>query len=526
CIDAATATGAPTTDKDGLSRGTSPDIGAHEYGGTSSSSGTAPTSTLSSTPDAPNGENGWYRTAPAISIVSDGSSTRRAQWDTTASSGWIVNPGTLVAPEGRHTLYYYSTGSSGVAEAVRSCAFSTDTKSPDAPIVVSSTHPEPLRSYSTRDLALSWSGRDGASGVSGYAVAIDRNQSSSLAGAAETTKTSASYSGLEDGCWYFHARARDHAGNWGPVAHFPVNIDTVPPLPSTLFEPLAGDGAIALGWASASGDVTASRVFRSTEAFASSPEGGTNQVAAYEGNRSSYVDSGLVNGSVYYYTVFACDGAGNWSMPATILALPEKGLQAYQTALAFSTNRSRLNYGQIALLSGRLAVQTPARGIETAVVPVRIERRTPGEKTWTTLTTVHTGADGAFSYSFKPYSNAEYRAVWAGEQPLFAGTSSRILAVKVRPQVSLAASRYYARLGATVYLGGGIAPSRPGHRLLLYKKTGAGWARVSWLTANRSSRYRIRWRGTARGNHYFRVFFYPDRLHDAAYSRYIRITIR
>jgi hypothetical protein len=39
---------------------------------------------------------------------------------------------------------------------------------------------------------------------------------------------SISYSGLENGSWYFHVRAMDEAGDWGPTATFQITIDHTP----------------------------------------------------------------------------------------------------------------------------------------------------------------------------------------------------------------------------------------------------------------------------------------------------------
>jgi hypothetical protein len=45
----------------------------------------------------------------------------------------------------------------------------------------------------------------------------------------EGAATSKSYSGLASGVWYFHVRAVDAAGNWGPAAHRSLRVDTVAP---------------------------------------------------------------------------------------------------------------------------------------------------------------------------------------------------------------------------------------------------------------------------------------------------------
>ena len=57
---------------------------------------------------------------------------------------------------------------------------------------------------------------------------------------------SVSYSHLADGTWYFHVRALDAAGNWGPTATFQVNIDTTGPVTMALSYKTTKQGAIWL----------------------------------------------------------------------------------------------------------------------------------------------------------------------------------------------------------------------------------------------------------------------------------------
>ncbi|MBM4087050.1 MAG: hypothetical protein FJ272_19855, partial [Planctomycetes bacterium] len=56
-----------------------------------------------------------------------------------------------------------------------------------------------------------------------------------------------SYRGLTDGRWFFHIRALDGAGNWGPANHYEVVIDTKPPSVSFLKpeKPVSWDGSVA-----------------------------------------------------------------------------------------------------------------------------------------------------------------------------------------------------------------------------------------------------------------------------------------
>jgi len=81
-----------------------------------------------------------------------------------------------------------------------------------------------------QNLRFEWNAAADATGIAGYAHAIDNNpatQPTKIAG----TATTAAFRALKPGKWFFHLRARDGAGNWGPATHFPVVVPTPPPPP-------------------------------------------------------------------------------------------------------------------------------------------------------------------------------------------------------------------------------------------------------------------------------------------------------
>ena len=74
-------------------------------------------------------------------------------------------------------------------------------------------------------LQFEWTAVKDATGIAGYAFALDQSPDtlpSSLAG----TGLTAELGHRGPGDWFFHLRARDGAGNWGPAVHFPVAIPT------------------------------------------------------------------------------------------------------------------------------------------------------------------------------------------------------------------------------------------------------------------------------------------------------------
>ena len=96
--------------------------------------------------------------------------------------------------------------------------------------------------------------------------------------------------------------------------------DTTPPGNVTGISAAAGDGAITLSWTNpADLDLAAVRVQRDTGQYPAAPTDGTT---AFEGLASSAEDTGLQNATLYYYTVFSVDHAGNWSSGAQVSAAP------------------------------------------------------------------------------------------------------------------------------------------------------------------------------------------------------------
>nr|NIM46468.1 hypothetical protein [Nitrososphaeria archaeon]NIN53718.1 hypothetical protein [Nitrososphaeria archaeon]NIQ34281.1 hypothetical protein [Nitrososphaeria archaeon] len=104
-----------------------------------------------------------------------------------------------------------------------------DTTSPPTPTVSSSTHPNVDRWYSNNDPSFTWTTPSDDSGIEGYSYSLDQSPSTTPDRRIDTTGNSVSYSNKDDRIWYFHVRAQDRAGNWGPADHYGVRIDTEEP---------------------------------------------------------------------------------------------------------------------------------------------------------------------------------------------------------------------------------------------------------------------------------------------------------
>ncbi|GAB4081700.1 hypothetical protein GCM10028783_26490 [Modestobacter muralis] len=159
-------------------------------------------------------------------------------------------------------------------------------------------------------VALSWTAGPEYD-VDGYQVLRDGVPVSGLlSGPGTTTWTDTGL--VNDRTYGYALQVHDTSGNWSP-ASTPV----VPATPTDLTAPAAptglsasaGDGRVELSWAPpAEADVVAYRVLRDGV-----------EVAVVRGATSS-VDSGLVDGRTYRYTLVAEDGHGNRSGPSAEVA--------------------------------------------------------------------------------------------------------------------------------------------------------------------------------------------------------------
>ncbi|MCD6318663.1 carboxypeptidase regulatory-like domain-containing protein, partial [Candidatus Aerophobetes bacterium] len=108
---------------------------------------------------------------------------------------------------------------------------SKDTTPPPAPVISSSTHPDENKWYNNNDPVFTWTEPQDPSGIAGYSYSLNKTPTSTPNTTVDTTARTISYTNIQDGSWYFHVRAEDSAGNWGPANHYTVRIDTT--LPTT-----------------------------------------------------------------------------------------------------------------------------------------------------------------------------------------------------------------------------------------------------------------------------------------------------
>ncbi len=136
--------------------------------------------------------------------------------------------------------------------------------------------------------------------------------------------------------------------------------DTTPPGNVSALSALPGDGKIDLSWANpGDSDLAGVQIQRKT---GSAPTGPTDGTTAFKGAGSSYSDTGLSNGTAYYYGAYAYDTSNNFASGTQAVATPTsvsaraEVLQEYQdvrTALSGDPG-GQLPVNEVGILIGLL----------------------------------------------------------------------------------------------------------------------------------------------------------------------------
>ncbi|HKX30076.1 MAG TPA: fibronectin type III domain-containing protein [Blastocatellia bacterium] len=184
-------------------------------------------------------------------------------------------------------------------------------------------------------VSLSWSPSASATGynvkratVSGGPYAVIAN------GVAATSFTN---TGLTNGTTYFYVvsavNGAGESGNSAQVGATPQGGQTAPAAPTGL-SASPGDGLVSLGW-NASASATSYNVKRATVS------GGPYAVIASGVTATSFTNTGLSNGTTYFYVVSAVNGAGESGNSAQVSATPTQAPAGDRFALVgFATVNS------------------------------------------------------------------------------------------------------------------------------------------------------------------------------------------
>lgn len=236
---------------------------------------------------------------------------------TVAETGLVANHQVLIASLVPNTLYHFRVSSHDASGNGATSTDQTFTSAADTtpPANVSNFTATPASQQNT----LTWTNPVDADFTG---VRIKRSTTGFPASPTSGTTvfdgigTSTVDAGLVNGTTYFYtAFAYDSSGNFASgAAASGTPFDTVPPGPVTSFIVVAGDGQNVLSWTNPpDADFSNVVIRRSTSTFPPGPNDGTG---IYSGAGTSFTDTGLANGTTYYYAIFARDTSNNFSSGA------------------------------------------------------------------------------------------------------------------------------------------------------------------------------------------------------------------
>lgn len=147
--------------------------------------------------------------------------------------------------------------------------------------------------------------------------------------------------GLTNGTTYYYAiytyDSMYNYSNGVTASATPYNSgDVIPPGVVTNLTAIPGDTQVELSWENPTDtDFVGVVIIYRTDRY---PTTLTDGSQIYDGNGTSFIHTGLINGTTYYYTFFSYDASNNFSSGVNIEATPASVYQIYAQQDAYVTN--------------------------------------------------------------------------------------------------------------------------------------------------------------------------------------------
>ena len=182
-------------------------------------------------------------------------------------------------------------------------------------------------------------------------------------------------------------------------------------------------------------------------------------------------------------TASAFDSAQNKQTSAPVTTT----LAAHVSTLTEKASSSRITYGQILQVSGRLVDQAGA-GIKDATILVK-PRFDNGQ--FGTATKAVTDSTGHWGLIVAPAHNATWYASYAGSttSPLHDAAAVHTARTGVRAAIRFTSPKNHATVGSPVTLQGKVGPNKRGVTIRFYRHTSSGNTLVGKATLDRNSRW-------------------------------------
>jgi len=200
----------------------------------------APTTAFATTPEAPDGAEGWYRTAPTFTLAATDATSGVALTRYRVDSGpETVYTGPVTLSGGTHVVTYWSADVAGNVETATSTApIKVDTTAPTTTFATTPPSPDGANGWFRQtSVSFTLTGADATSGIASRLYTID-------GGAAQTYTGPVTIS--SPGAHVVTYWSVDRAGNAGAPQSGALKLDTVAPTTAAATVPAAPDGSN--GW--------------------------------------------------------------------------------------------------------------------------------------------------------------------------------------------------------------------------------------------------------------------------------------
>jgi hypothetical protein len=263
----------------------------------------------------------WQTDESATGIVSYGLAP--AYSSSTSQPGFLTNHSVTLTDLSSETLYNFRvTSADAVGNTAQTANLTFTTLPPPAPPIISNIL---VVNITDTSAIVTWQTDIPATGVVDYGTTVGYGAAESFSPL--VTNHSIWLTGLTPLTTY-HFRVSSAEGT-GLVASSGDNVftttgDITPPTNVFNFRATPGDGANLLEWNNPSDpDFAFVRIRARTDRYPSDPLDGR---LVYQGGAESVFDAGLVNDTMYFYTNYAFDAAGNPSSGAFAQARPSGAL--------------------------------------------------------------------------------------------------------------------------------------------------------------------------------------------------------
>jgi len=242
---------------------------------------------------APDGQNGWYRSAVTVSATaSDATSGVASREVSQDNATW--SPSVTISTDGVYTVYSRATDNAGNTSSNATMTVSLDTTPPTVSLVL----PPTTSGWYNTQPAISPTASDATSGVASIEYSLDGGPFQSPLAT------------MSDGAHSFTVRVTDKAGNSVTSAPYNVKVDTTSPV-SVFVSPPEGSTVVAAGNFTMSG-TTSDATSGVAGAQISVDNGSTwSPLTVSNGSWSFLWDTGKVANGTYQVYVRGMDVAGN-----------------------------------------------------------------------------------------------------------------------------------------------------------------------------------------------------------------------